>query len=427
MKDNKPQNIQRRPVINRTPGDGYINIREKPEQEDIDEFDSPTNEYHLKTAYKIKAAKWAMTVFLIVFSAAGLIFNSGELTAVNFNQLMTYINRQTAGRTPRTEFTIEADEASGIGYHRNNIAVLRKNRLDIYDINGRRNSVSRHIYSNPAISASEKYIIAYDLGMNKMEVFNSFARVHEYRGDGPIYGAQVTSRGNIVYITSEAGYNSAVYIMDAGFNNMFECKFGEDFVVSADIDDKAERLATAGFFARNGDYLSRISIYDTSITEPLSRIEIIGEQPYGVRLTENGVYAVFENSFRIYDRNGSHVLNYNFEYRNIRAMQLMPSLAAVVLNEKTLGIDDRILIFDETGDILYDGAVGAEIRDIQFSEDFRFLYFLTRTGLYEINIGQKTFELVTNEYDETANNIIYANDRNIFLSGLTKVNIIEVN
>jgi len=86
--------------------------------------------------------------------------------------------------------------------------------------------------------------------------------------------------------------------------------------------------------------------------------------------------------------------------------------------------DSKILIFSETGSILYDNIIGAEIMDIKFSEDYRFLYFLARTGLYKIDIDNKTFEFMTNEYDETAHTIVYANDKNIFLCGLTKINAV---
>ena len=404
--------------------DGYVEMRERG---NVGETDMPVNRYYLRTAYKIKLARWLAVLLLAAIIGAGLIFNSRELTAGNLNYLLRYINRQGAGGTVSSGFHAEIDESSSLCYYRNGIAILRKNRIDIYDINGRRNFTSRLIYSAPVMKASDRYIITYDLGMNKMEIFNNYSRVYEYKGDGPVYGAQVTGRGNVVYITSEPGYESVVYVMDNGFNDIFKCKFGEDFVVSADIDDRAERLAVAGFTARDGDYLSRISMYETKTEEPLNQIEIIGEQPYGVKLTETGVFAIFENSFRIYDCGGSGILNYDFAFRKIRAMSLTPKLAAVVLDEKTLGTDCRMLIFDEAGNILYDNIIGAEIRDIQFSEDYKILYFLTRTGLYKINIDHATFEFVTNEYDETTNNIIYANDKNIFLSGLVKINIAEVN
>jgi hypothetical protein len=432
MKNNKPvkiQKIQRRPVLGdldklrKIKDDGYMDIEEN---RNIDDIDAPTNEEHLKTAYRIKLAKWIMTVFLITLIGAGVFYNSRDLTAVNFNQLLRYINRQSPGRAARAEFYIDLDEVSAVSFHRNNIAAIRRNRLDIYDINGRRNIISRHIYSNPVIRSSDRYIIAYDLGMNKMEIFNSFSRVYEYKGADPILGAQVTDTGNIVYITSERGYRSAVYVMNSSFDIIFKCKFGEDFVVSADIDDRAQRLAVAGFNARNGDYLSRISLYETNVEEPVRQIEVIGEKPYGVKLTESGVFAVFENSFRAYDPGGNAVLNYDFAFRDIRAISLTPQAAAVVLNERTLGTNDRILIFGGNGSILYDDTVDAEIRSAEFSRDHKFLYFLTRSGLYRIDTEKKTVEFVTDEYDETTNNIVYANDKNIFLSGLVKINIIEV-
>ena len=386
----------------------------------------PENKYYLKIAYKIKWLKWFSTVFLLLFIFAGIVFYSNELNVENFSYLLRYINIQSSNKSIKSEFHIELDEASSVCYYKNNIAVLRKNRLDIYDMNGRKNFTSKLIYANPFLKTSDKYILTYDLGMNKLEIFNSFSRVYEYKGAQPIYFAEVTDRGNIVYVSSEKNYKSAVYVMNSGFNVIYKCLFDKDWIVCADIDNNAEILAAAGFCARDGDYLSRIILYDTSSGEPKKNIETVGEIPYGIKLNENGVFAVFENSFKFYDLDGREISSYNFMYRKIQKMLLTQKLAAVVLCEKTLGTDDRILIFDGDGNILYENVLNAEILDIKFSDDYKLLYFLTRSGLYKINIGQKAFEFIQGEYDETVNNIIFANEKNIFVSGLFKLNILDV-
>ena len=390
------------------------------------DYDMPENKYYSNIADKIKLVKWFLIAFLVLFIFGGMILNPKELNADNLNYLLRYMNIQNSNKAAKSDFYIELDEASSICYYKSNIAVLRKNRLDIYDMNGKRNFTSRLVYSNPVLRSSDKYIVTYDLGMNKLEIFNSFSRVYEYKNDRPIYNAQITDKGNVVYVTDEKGYNSAVYVMNSGFNVKFRCMFEKDYIVCADIDDKADRLVVAGFFAQDGDYFSRLIIYETDSEKPVKEIQIYGEQPYAVKLNENGIFAVYENSLRFYSLNGDNISNYNFTYRKIETVSLTDKLAAVVLNEKTLGTDNRFLIFDGNANILYDNIINAEIMDIKFSEDYKFLYFLTRTGLYKINIEQKTFEFVTNEYDETTDSIVYANDRNIFLSGLQKINAVEV-
>ena len=405
---------------------GNVYAKEKAkETANTDSVELPVNKYYFGVSYALKFAKWILGVFLALFVAAGVIFNSGELSADNLGYLFDYINIQVPAAPGKSEFYIELDEMSSVCYYKNNIAVLRKNRLDIYDINGRKNFSSGLVYSNPVLKTSDRYILAYDLGMNKLEIFNVYARVYEYKETGPIYGAQVTDMGNVVYITSEKGYQSVVYVMNRDLKNVFECRFGEDFIVNADINDGADMLAVAGFSARDGDYLSRVILYKTNSKKPVKEIEITGEQPYGVKLNEHGVFAVFENSFMFYDLNGNYVSSYDFERRKIKFLSLTHKLSAVVLNEKSLGTNDRILIFDGGGNILYENAFGEEITDIKFSEDYKFLYFLTHAGLNKIDISQKNSVFVTDEFDETTDNIVYANEKNIYLSGLLKINIIK--
>ena len=156
-------------------------------------------------------------------------------------------------------------------------------------------------------------------------------------------------------------------------------------------------------------------------------IFVYGELPYEVtfRSDSEGFSVLFENSVRFYDFEGTETVKHDFAYSQIQSIMMTKNYSAVVLNEKTLGSSSRILIFDVMGKLICENIVSAEIMDIKFSEDYDFLYFLTRTGLYKIDIDRRTFEFVTNKYDETTDRIVYANTKNIFLSGFVKVNITD--
>ena len=386
----------------------------------------PENKYYRAIAEKLRLAKFCVLAFLVLFVFAGVIFNSKELNSGNFWYLLRYLNIQSPNTSAKPEFYADLDEASSICYYKNNIAVLRKNRLDIYDTNGKKNFTSKLIYSNPVLKASDRYILSYDLGSEKMEIFNAFSKVYEYKGDRPVYGAVITDKGNLAYITSEKGYASAVYVLNSSFETKFRCFFENDYVVQADIDDKAERLAVAGFYTKAGDYLSRLILYETTSAEPVKTIEVPGERPYGVKLGESGVFAVFENSLRFYGRTGEQISKYDFSHRKIEKTALSEKFASVVLNEKTLGIDNRILMFGENGEIAYDSVTGIEITDMAFSKDCRFLYFLARTGLYRLDTASSAFEFVTKQYEETVNRIVYAADKTIYFSGLLKISAVDL-
>jgi len=396
-------------------------INKTPDESDM------ISRHYLSLADGFKWAKWLLLVALIMFVLIEMILNSKEITPDNVSYLLRYIDIQNSVSPDKSEFPAEFDDASSVCYYRNNIVVLERTKLNIYDVNGRRNYNQTLSYSNPVLDASNQYILAYDLGSNKLGIFNSFSQVYQYAGDTPVYNAKITDKGSVVYVTAAPGYKSAVKVMDSGFKEIYRCFFYKDYIVDADIDDNARNLVTAGFSAANGDYVSTITLYQTNSGEKKKEITVSGEQPYGVKLNSNGFCAVFENEIKFYNTDGDEISSYNFEYRKIQSMLLTANYSAVILNEKTLGSDSRILIFDAAGAVLYDNVVSSEITDIKFSEDNNFLYFLARTGLYKVDINQKIFELVTNQYDETTDRIVYANAKNIFLSGLVKINIIKAN
>lgn len=388
------------------------------------------NEHYLAIAFRLKAARLLLLVMLFLFVVSNAVINSKELTVDNINYLLRYIDIQGSSKTEALEFSIDIDEESQIGYYKNNIVVLKKNKLDIYDLNGRRNFSHQLAYSMPVLNISGKYIVAYDSGINKLQIFNSFSRLYEYKNEydeaRPIYSAKVTEKGNIVYITSKKGYKFAVKVMNKDFGEIYECAFGDKYITDADIDDGAKRLAVAGFKAEDGDFQGELLLYDTNSEDCRERFVLPGEMPLSVKFNNSGFFALCENSFRAYGKDYESLTDYNFGYRAIEAFQFTQELAAVILNEKKLRNENSILIFNADGELIFSETVNIDILDIKFSKKCDVLYFLTRGGLYRIDIEKKLYELVTENYDDTSRKIVYADDKNIFISGLTKVDILKV-
>ena len=395
------------------------------------------NKHCRKISYRIKYLKYIMCACLVILVSGGFIFRAEEITVENITHLLRYIDIVPVGRAPAREFRIEADENTVFAYYRNTIAVLRRNRLDIYDITGRRTASFPIAYSNPVINVSQRYILIYDLGRNRLEIFNPVSRVFEYTGTGPIFGARVTDRGFTVYITREPGYRSVVNILNRNFAPMYTVYRVRDFVVDADICEGARYLLMAGFYTEGGDILTSILLFRTDATEPVRDIKVRGEMPLMVKLNAAGFCVLLENSIRFYDMSGEETGRYGFSGSRIRAVELGRYYSAVILNERTIGNEVRILIFDAAGNIVCDHRVDMEITDIRFAENYNYLYALTRRGIYKINIAEDTLELFIARinardgeypeanYDETARRIIFANERNIILAGLSKINILE--
>jgi hypothetical protein len=410
--------------------------------------DREYNEYYLKISLRLKSLKWLLFAVLVIIVCGGLAL-AEDLTLENINYLWRYMDILPAGRNTANEFRIDAGEHASTGYYRNNIVALKRNRLEIYDMYGRRNFTHQLAYSTPVLRVSERYILTYDVGMNKLDIFNSVSRVYEYLGEDPIFGARVTDKGCVVYITRETGYKSVIKVLDNDFSDMITVNRVNDYVIDADIDTGADYLVIAGYRAENGDYLTRISLFRTDEEEEVEDIKIRGEMPYRVKLNETGFCAVLENSIRFYDLDGEELSRYGFSGRTIQSWELGEDFSAVILNERTLGNDSRILIFDNSsGALVYEQPVDTEIMDIKFSGNYDYLYFLTRGGIYKINIAEKIFELwvsrineankanesnaanAANEdseaaYDETTHSRIFAGEKNIIVSGLAKVNILE--
>lgn len=391
------------------------------------------NRYYQKVADRIKRLKGLACLSLLFLVIGGLVFMPEDVTLANIISLGRYMDIVPAARAATHEFRIDADEHASYAYHRNNVVVLRRNRLDIYDINGRRNASFNIAYSNPVLQVSDRYILAYDLGRNQLDVFNLVSRVFEYTGERPIFGARVTDRGYIVYITNERGYTSVVRVLNRSFAEMFGVYRVRDYVMDADICDGARHLVIAGFYAEGGDFLTSILLYRTDSEEPVGDIQVRGEKPLRVNMNDAGFCVVLESSIRFYDLSGTETGRYNFAGSAVQMAELGRDFSAVVLRERIVGNENRIVIFDSnTGNKLFEDYIDTEIMDIKLAGSY--IYLLTRRGIYRLSPAEDIIERFiprTNEhgeamYDETARRIILANDRNIILAGLSSVNILEL-
>jgi len=403
---------------------------EKNKSRKISQGDAVKKHYH-DIAFRLKMTKMALLIFLVGFILIGIITNPSELSIDSLSHLLRYIDIQNSEKTQLFEFNIDMEDEARIEYYRDNIVVLKRNKLDIYDLNGKRIFSHTLTYSMPVLEISDKYVLAFDSGSNKMQIFNSFSRLYEYKNEynevNPIYGAKITDKGNIVYISSEKGYKSVVTVMNSGFKEIYRCGFGDKYVFDADIDEDAKRLAVAAFSGSNGDFLGEILLYDTETDENYEkRIVTEGEIPLIVEFNKAGFFSIFENSLKIFDADYEKLEDYNFSHKRLEHFCFTSELAAAVLSEKTLGNEKNILIFNYSGELIYSQIINTDIINIKFSQDSGVLYFLTRKGIYRIDMQEKNFELLTAEYDDTSHKIIYADDENIFVSGHAKINIINI-
>ena len=429
-KNLKSKKLQNNP---KTPKASKGSKKQKPNAADTAEI----NEYYLKVGIRIKFLRYIFIIFLIFFVIWSLVFRAEEMTAGNVGQLLRYIDIAYAIRGGTREFRIEADDNFLFAYHRNNIVVLRRNRLDIYDVSGRRNASFPITYSFPILNVAQRHILIYDLGSRQLRVFNTNSQLFEYTGETPIFGARVNDRGSVVYITNQRGYRSVVKVLNQRFSEIFAVYRVRDYVMDADICNNAQYLVLAGYYVESGDILSTVLLYRTDDADPLAEITVRGERPFTVNMSDNGFTVLFENSIRFYDFDGEELGNYSFTGRTMHMAELGAEFSVVALNEWTIGNEGRILIFANSGELVFERAVNMEIIDMRFSENYNYLYFLTRQGIYRIRISEDTAntmelfiprldEYGEPNYNETARRIVLANDRNIIVAGLSSVNILAI-
>lgn len=400
------------------------------------------NRYYWKLAQGVAAVKYVLAAGLVLIGVACFMLNSSEFSLENITYLFRYIDVQSAKKITVSEFSIEADEHSAVSFYRNNIAVVSSDRISIYDFTGRRNFTAPCVYSQPKVSVSDRYILAYDIGSYKMEVYNSFSKLYEYKGETPILMAKLNASGNIAYLTSQSefGYHFALHIKNRDFTDFFVFKTN-NYVSAFDISDNAGLLAVGAYTTRNGDFLTEISIFDTSEKEPRTKLEYPGVIPYYIKCHGNGFFVAFKDEIKFFGSDDKEINNYYLSdgiFQKIAFTDISASVggdkkprqnknkAAIVLNCSSLGVENRILVFDESGLLLHEEIMNDDVVDIKFDESGENLYILTPLELKKIDIAEGSLSSVTEEIEKSSGRLLYADGEDVIIAGVEQIHMVKI-
>ena len=333
---------------------------------------------YTNTHSKIKKLRYLAVTLLVIFAALAIVFYREELTVENFRYLLKYVDVKpvTFGSDENTQINFESDSATVTGSFKEDLVVLTKTSLKIYDLSSKEILDSSHGLTYPALSIGEKYFAVYDMGSKYIAIYNSFSKLWEETLDYPIYDVALDEKGNFCVVTGAKDHTSALKVYNNSFENIFNWRSVDKYSLSADIYNGDGIYMAVGTLksTAEGDILSGLVVLSASSDKILASLDFPSEMIMDVAFNSDGnIACLTDKAIRIVSLEGEILCEEFFKVKAIRKFDVGGQWTAVLINENLVGKNHKLIIFDANGNTYMESEVNSEITDMCISDSFVFL------------------------------------------------------
>ncbi len=264
----------------------------------------PEEGYCTSVERRYRMAGLVITVLLVIFMLASLIFGYREWTYENvyyfFRELDTVLSSDAR---PAGSISYGSGEVRSYAAFKGGIAVADRYSVSVYSAGGRRTAELNVGYFTPQLRTSDKYLLIYESGGGAFSVCNSFVRLYSETLDGTIYSADINARGEVLVHTSSSKYSAVLYLYGSGFSREAAYYIG-DYVTACALSDDGRYVLAATADARGGEYASALRLYRRGETESTVLLDVDGELILSCGAFSDGFYAVTDRGIYLLDRAG---------------------------------------------------------------------------------------------------------------------------
>lgn len=307
----------------------------------------------LENKKKFKAS--CITVALIV--VAVLIINS-VLPAGILQSAKTAVKVIGAG-----SFPISLDSSQTINTVRvgNYYYVLGDSYLCAVSNSGKLLFNYQHGFEKPVLKTSNAGALVYNQGSKEFLLFDIYGLKSSYTADKNILTANISDSGNYTVATVSDKYASAVTVYKKNNKKLYEWFSAEDTVNNVALSKNGRKLAVSTFNSKNGEFTSKISVFNFKSATPL----------YSESVEKGLVYNIdtsFSSAFAVITQNKIKVIKWGSfkfkEYKNDYTLSVLKPVSngyIAVFNRQSDKTDNRIVLINKNGkirsEIVYSGII----------------------------------------------------------------------
>lgn len=384
------------------------------EQFEIDE----QAEIQMTKTEKVKSGlRFARFLLLLVMVLAALILlfaNKDKINSDNFKRLFAKIDigMSSAEQSDNSIIGFDYDASSVIGVYKDGIARVTSDSLSIIDNIGTQFQNVLTGFNSPALITTDKYVLTYDRGGNKLIVTNSFAVLYEKTFEDNIVNVSMNDSGYFAVVTESEAYKNKLIVFDDSFKEIYKINSMSRYILSADISNDNKHIAVSSIYTKDDNVLPQINYYKLSSEDALWNVDFQDSPAVMVVTKDDGcVAALFEWGMCILDSKGKERYKYEFGNKILQTVNIERGrYNTIVLSESASG-NSEIYVFDNNGKNISDEKTDYTALHVDMLGDR--LAVASLENMYIYTASGKLIMKRENQNDAT--HILFS-DRNSFLS-----------
>lgn len=325
-----------------------------------------TGNYYHKSSFALKISRYLVILLFIIFLISCTLIYRNDITVENIQFLAKYITlNDGSSHYYKDEFPISASKSSDIFMLRDNVAIVDKSGIALYELSGSKLFNYSYSYSSPACVRDTHNILIHDIKGNELSIFNSFSRVFSQKYPYSVKCADINEKGFAV-ITGEKGYRSALIVYNDSFKEQFRWLSEENYLSAIALSPSGNTVAVSAVKSENGLYNCCVKIFDISKEDPVYTSTEFDELPLNIKYSEDGknLYVITDSGIHFYDLKLNEISYYKFNQSKIEKYYTHEDMILLCELNNLSGNSVTVIALDFNGNKLFEFNINDTIHDI---------------------------------------------------------------
>lgn len=353
----------------------------------------PYNTFYDTASVIFRIISFAVFACLLIFIVSSAFISARSFSYDNLDYIMrnfalTLEENKDSARQP---IRYSPDSLKGFAVYGNGLAVCRASGLSVFSGTGRQTCSEFIDYSEPMISASEKYVVVYEQGSGRYSVYNAFSKVYSSECDKTIKACAVADNGCYAFVTSSDEFASVVEVYNDDFNLI--TRFNKNsHIVSVDLTNDTIMIVSVDADESKTSFDTEILIADPESGDVVSKSEQSSGFPLGCRITDYGYALVCSDSVWLYDNNANELECYDYAGLSLNDFRISTSHVLLLFKTKAFDISYTAVCLDKRANTAYKYDIADTVFDLELYESSA--YILTSKYVLCLNgSSEESFEV----------------------------------
>ncbi|MBE6589986.1 MAG: hypothetical protein E7643_07385 [Ruminococcaceae bacterium] len=357
------------------------------------ESDKPRNEYYENISVRFGIAQVVLYLLLFSFVILSFFANTELITYRNFYYFFKDLGA-TADAVDIFEsdsLTYPTDVKQSFALYRKGLAVAGNSSVTVFSATGRQILSVPISYRNPTVVSAGKYFLVYESGGTRYSLYNSDVQIHSDTMEYPITGATISDSGKYALISSSKDHNSVVYLYNARFNCTALYNFKE-YVMDVSLNSKGSHIGIVYTTATEGSFTTGVRLAEVGKDTAIASPKVSSSLGLSCAFTNGGKLAVVCSDRVTYYNLDGRVEGdaYLFDGLTLTNVDVGAEGIAISLKKNAVSEENRVIVFDKNGKIVYNETVVEKLGQLKRSADA--VFWTTPSGVSRLNLNTKSIE-----------------------------------